>query len=186
MAPQPVDDPMTGSIDEIMTGVRIGAPSARRPTRRSKAPPMDPRRAPGRRALCRQGAQSEKSGSELRSSRRAVEPASAHDRRNCRDRGCGHPHRGGSAVTRMQHDQAADAPLQRIVAGRQVVSVHPSQRRSRLPAAHQISGAAGPGRQLFRPIRLGRGGQSYFGNAAESIPEKCRPQPSFSISKQQR
>jgi len=47
MAPQPVDDPMTGLIDEIMTETRVDAPSTRRPARRSKAPPMDPRRAPG-------------------------------------------------------------------------------------------------------------------------------------------
>ena len=47
MAPQPVDDPMTGLIDEIMTETRVNAPSTRRPAGRSKAPPMDPRRAPG-------------------------------------------------------------------------------------------------------------------------------------------
>ena len=47
MAPQPVDDPMTGLIDEIMTETRVDAPSTRRPAGRSKAPPMDPRRAPG-------------------------------------------------------------------------------------------------------------------------------------------
>jgi excinuclease ABC subunit C len=47
MAPQPVDDPMTASVDEIMTEAGVGASSARRATRRSKAPLMDPRRAPG-------------------------------------------------------------------------------------------------------------------------------------------
>jgi excinuclease ABC subunit C len=47
MAPQPVDDPMTGSVDEIMTEVGVGSPSAWRPARGNKAPPMDPRRAPG-------------------------------------------------------------------------------------------------------------------------------------------
>ena len=47
MAPQPVDDPMTGSVDEIMTEVGVGSPSAWRPARRNKTPPMDPRRAPG-------------------------------------------------------------------------------------------------------------------------------------------
>jgi len=47
MAPQPVDDPMTVSVDEIMTEAGAGTPSARRATRRSKALPMDPRRAPG-------------------------------------------------------------------------------------------------------------------------------------------
>jgi len=47
MVAQPVDDPMTGSIDEIMTEAGADAPIARRPARRSKAPPMDPRRAPG-------------------------------------------------------------------------------------------------------------------------------------------
>jgi excinuclease ABC subunit C len=63
MAPQPVDDPMTVSVDEIMTvsvdeimTVSVdeimteaggGESSARRATRRSKALPMDPRRAPG-------------------------------------------------------------------------------------------------------------------------------------------
>ena len=47
MAPQPVDDPMTGSVDEIMTEVGVGSPSAGRPARRNKAAPMDPRRAPG-------------------------------------------------------------------------------------------------------------------------------------------
>jgi excinuclease ABC subunit C len=47
MAPQPVDDPMTGSVDEIMTEVAVGSPSALRPARRNRVPPMDPRRAPG-------------------------------------------------------------------------------------------------------------------------------------------
>jgi len=47
MAPQPVDDPMTGPIDEIMTEAVTSAPSGRRRSRRSKVPPMDPRRAPG-------------------------------------------------------------------------------------------------------------------------------------------
>jgi len=47
MAPQPVDDPMTVSVDEIMTEAGAGTSSARRATRRSKALPMDPRRAPG-------------------------------------------------------------------------------------------------------------------------------------------
>jgi excinuclease ABC subunit C len=47
MAPQPVDDPMTGSVDEIMTVAGVNASSARRAARRSKALPMDPRRAPG-------------------------------------------------------------------------------------------------------------------------------------------
>jgi excinuclease ABC subunit C len=47
MAPQPVDDPMTGSVDEIMTVAGVNASSARRAARRSKALPIDPRRAPG-------------------------------------------------------------------------------------------------------------------------------------------
>jgi hypothetical protein len=42
MAPQPVDDPMTGSVDEIMTVAGVDASSARRAVRRSKALPMDP------------------------------------------------------------------------------------------------------------------------------------------------
>jgi len=47
MAPQPVDDPMTVSLDEIMTETGVDTRPARRRSRRSKAPPMDPRRAPG-------------------------------------------------------------------------------------------------------------------------------------------
>ena len=47
MASQPVDDPMTVLVDEILTENGVEAPSARRPVRRSKVPPMDPRRAPG-------------------------------------------------------------------------------------------------------------------------------------------
>ena len=47
MGPQPVDDPMTGLIDEIMTQAGVDVPSTRRPVRRHKAIPMDPRRAPG-------------------------------------------------------------------------------------------------------------------------------------------
>jgi excinuclease ABC subunit C len=47
MAPQPVDDPVTVLVDEILTEGGVEAPSARRPARRSKALPMDPRRAPG-------------------------------------------------------------------------------------------------------------------------------------------
>jgi excinuclease ABC subunit C len=47
MGPQPVDDPMTGLIDEIMTEAGVDVPSTRRPARRHKPIPMDPRRAPG-------------------------------------------------------------------------------------------------------------------------------------------
>ena len=47
MAAQPVDDPMTGSVDEILTEGGVDVPSVRSHPRRSKAPPMDPRRAPG-------------------------------------------------------------------------------------------------------------------------------------------
>jgi len=47
MATQPVDDLMTGSIDEIMTESSVGGSALRRRVRRSKARPMDPRRAPG-------------------------------------------------------------------------------------------------------------------------------------------
>jgi len=47
MATQPVDDLMTGSIDEIMTETGAGGSAPRRPFRRSKARAMDPRRAPG-------------------------------------------------------------------------------------------------------------------------------------------
>ena len=47
MAPQPVDDPVTVLVDEILTEGGVEAPSTRRPARRSKALPMDPRRAPG-------------------------------------------------------------------------------------------------------------------------------------------
>src|SRR6202048_4899736 len=38
---------MTASFDDIMTETRMGGRTSRRPTRRQKAPPMDPRRAPG-------------------------------------------------------------------------------------------------------------------------------------------
>jgi excinuclease ABC subunit C len=47
MAPQPVDDRMTGLVDEIMTATQVDAPLPRRLAPRRKAPPMDPRRAPG-------------------------------------------------------------------------------------------------------------------------------------------
>src|SRR5271155_1835801 len=47
MATQPVDDLMTGSIDGIMTESSAGGSALRRRVRRSKARPMDPRRAPG-------------------------------------------------------------------------------------------------------------------------------------------
>jgi excinuclease ABC subunit C len=47
MAPQPVDDSMTVSVDKIITENGVDAQSPRRPAPRSKAPPMDPRRAPG-------------------------------------------------------------------------------------------------------------------------------------------
>ena len=47
MAPQPVDDSMTVSVDKIITENGVNAQSPRRPAPRSKAPPMDPRRAPG-------------------------------------------------------------------------------------------------------------------------------------------
>src|SRR5271169_5220057 len=47
MATQPVDDLMTGSIDEIITESSVGGSALRRRVRRSKARPMDPRRAPG-------------------------------------------------------------------------------------------------------------------------------------------
>jgi excinuclease ABC subunit C len=47
MATQPVDGSMTASFDDIMTEPSTGGMTSRRPTRRNKAPPMDPRRAPG-------------------------------------------------------------------------------------------------------------------------------------------
>jgi excinuclease ABC subunit C len=47
MASQLVDDPMAVPVSEIMTEDRVEAGSARRPARRSKPPPLDPRRAPG-------------------------------------------------------------------------------------------------------------------------------------------
>ena len=47
MAAQPFDGSMTASFDDIMTETRTGGRTSRRPTRRQKAPPMDPRRAPG-------------------------------------------------------------------------------------------------------------------------------------------
>ena len=47
MAAQPFDGSMTASFDDIMTETRTGGTTSRRPTRRQKAPPMDPRRAPG-------------------------------------------------------------------------------------------------------------------------------------------
>src|SRR5207245_11217414 len=47
MAAQPVDGSMTASFDDILTETRTDGTTSRRPTRRHKAPPMDPRRAPG-------------------------------------------------------------------------------------------------------------------------------------------
>src|SRR6266446_1999949 len=47
MAAQPVDASMTVLSDEIMTEARTDGTASRHPTRRKKAPPMDPRRAPG-------------------------------------------------------------------------------------------------------------------------------------------
>jgi excinuclease ABC subunit C len=38
---------MTASFDDIMTEIRAGGTTSRRPARRHEAPPMDPRRAPG-------------------------------------------------------------------------------------------------------------------------------------------
>ena len=55
-------------------------------------------------------------------------------------------HRGRGAAARMQPDQAPDAALQRAAARRQVVSVHPSDRRSRFPAADQVPRRARQGR----------------------------------------
>src|SRR5437870_8853983 len=47
MAAQPVDGSMTASFDDIMTEIRAGGTTSRRPARRHEARPMDPRRAPG-------------------------------------------------------------------------------------------------------------------------------------------
>ncbi len=79
------------------------------------------------------------------------------------------PHRGRGAAARMQPDQAADAALQRAAARRQIVSADPSDRRSRLSAADQASRRARQGRQLFRPVRLGRRGQPHADHAAEGV-----------------
>ena len=67
-------------------------------------------------------------------------------------------HRGRGAAARMQPDQAPDAALQRAAARRQVVSVHPSDRRSRFPAADQVPRRARQGGQRIsarspRPAR---------------------------------
>ena len=59
-----------------------------------------------------------------------VEPAAAHGGRDDGDGDRLDPHRGGGAAARMQHDQAADAALQRPVARRQVVSADPYDRRA--------------------------------------------------------
>ena len=123
----------------------------------------EPRRLPharpqGRRALCRQGAQPEEPGAELHAPGRAVEPAPAHGRRDRRVRDRRHRDRGRGAAARMQPDQAPDAALQRAAARRQVVSVHPSDRRPRLPAADQVPRRARQGRACIsgrspRPAR---------------------------------
>jgi excinuclease ABC subunit C len=47
MVAQPVDGSMTASFDDFMTETRTGGTTSLRPARRRKAPPMDPRRAPG-------------------------------------------------------------------------------------------------------------------------------------------
>ncbi len=120
-------------------------------------------------ALCRQGAQPEEPGAELHPSRGIIEPIAANGGRDGRDGDRLDPHRGGSAAARMQSDQAADAALQCSVARRQIVSADPSDRRSRLSAADQVSRREEPERQLFRPVRLGGGGQSHPGDPAKGV-----------------
>ena len=81
-----------------------------------------------------------------------------------------HAHRDRSAAARSQSHQALAAALQRGVARRQVVSLHPDHRRSlgaANPQASRRAHAAGP---LLRAVRLGLGGQPHHQCAAARLP----------------
>ena len=79
--------------------------------------------------------------------------------------------RGRGAVARMQPDQAADAALQRAAARRQVVPVHPPDRRPRSSrSSTKFRGARDKPGIVFRAVRLGRRGQPHAGRAAEGVP----------------
>ena len=114
----------------------------------------------GRRALCRQGQEREEAPCVLCASDRQRHSHRAHDRRHrqCRDRL--HRDRDRGAAAGSQSDQAAPAALQCAAARRQVVSLHPADRRSLGAANSQASRRADAARQLFRSVRIGRRGRA--------------------------
>ena len=70
-----------------------------------------------------------------------------------------HRDRDGGAAPRSQPDQAAQAPLQRADAGRQVAPVHPAHRRHGHAPGRQAPRGAHAQRRLLRPLRHRLGGE---------------------------
>jgi hypothetical protein len=105
-----------------------------------------------RRSLCRQGAQPEEAGDQLRARPRSFQPHHADDRADDEHGVRHHPHRDRSAAARGQPDQAAEAALQRADARRQVVSLYPGDRRSRGAGIFKHRGARSRKGSYFGPF----------------------------------
>ena len=96
-------------------------------------------------------------------------PHHAHDRRHALHRIRLDPDRDRSASARSEPDQAAAPALQRADARRQVVSLYPHHRGSSGAADRQASRRAQPAGRLFRPVRLGLGGQPHHHSVAARL-----------------
>ena len=175
-APLPVDVRQCGGHRVERKPDRHARPEGRRgdPGLR-QAPAQSARRLPDderdrRRALCRQGAQPEEAGDELRARPRPFQPHHKDDRPDGEHGIRHHAHRDRGAAARGQSDQAPQAALQRADARRQVVPLYPDHRRPRGAGHLQASRRALAQGRLFRPLRLRRRGRPHHQCAAARLP----------------
>src|SRR5690348_7473760 len=141
----------------------------------SEEPARRPRRVPdaerqGGCALCRQGAESEKTRRGLRQTGGAALPHCANDFGN----GGNDLHlnrvRDRSAATGSESDQAIEAALQRAAARRQELSQHSAADRSSVPAGVEAPRRKRRGWDLFRAFRLGGRRKRHAKHLAARVP----------------
>ena len=163
---------LAARVKDALLGPETGAPVIARYAKTAPAGPGVYRMidAGGRGALCRQGAASQEARAELCAGRRAQQPHRPHDRRHGEHGVRHHLDRDRGAAARSQSDQAAQAPLQRRAARRQVVPLHPHRPRPSRAADPEASRRAEPQRRLFRPLRLGRRRRPHHQHAATRLP----------------
>ena len=127
-----------------------------------------------RRALCRQGAQPEEARHQLRAGPFPHQPHRPHGARDRDDGVRRHPHRDRSAAARSESDQALAAALQRADARRQIVPLHPADRRP--PLARRSSSIAARARaRASISARSPRPARSGAPSIRCSAPSCCAP-----------